>query len=160
VVVSGTCNRVTNCATLAVLEPVSATGPINQTNCPGTTASFSVAATGSGPLSYQWSKGGVAVSGATTSSLVLPNVSALDAGTYCVVVSGTCNRVTNCATLTVLEPVTATGPNTQPIRSGTTASFSVAATGSGPLSYQWSKGGVAVSGATTSSLVLPNVSAL
>src|SRR5437773_2165998 len=159
VVVSAACNRITNCATLAVLDPVSATGPINQTNCPGSTASFSVVATGSGSLSYQWSKGGATLSGATGSSLVLPNLSALDAGTYCVVVSGACNRVTNCATLTVLDPASATGPINQTNCPGSTVSFSVAANGSGPLSYQWSKGGATLSGATGSSLVLPNLSA-
>jgi len=47
-------------------------------------------------LSYQWFKGGSALSGQTGSSLILSSVSAADAGIYSVVVSGTCgNSVSN-----------------------------------------------------------------
>ena len=75
------------------------------TNCPGTSASFSVSATGTG-LSYQWYKGGSALAGQTGSSLVLSSVSAADAGTYSVVVSDVCgNAVTNSASLTVNQNV-------------------------------------------------------
>jgi len=160
VVVSGPCNRVTNCASLTVLTPLSATGPVGQTLCPGGTASFTVAASGSGPLTYQWSKAGADLPGATNNTLLVPNVSALDAASYCVVVSGPCNRVTNCASLTVLTPLSATGPAGQTLCPGATASFSVAATGSGPLTYQWSKAGADLPGATNNVLLLPNVSAL
>ena len=90
VMVSGTCgSAVTNSASLTVNQNVVvASGPVSLTNCPGTSASFSVSATGTG-LSYQWYKGGSALAGQTGSSLVLTNVSAADAGTYSVVVSGT-----------------------------------------------------------------------
>ena len=93
VVVSGTCgNAVTNSASLTVNQNVVvATAPVSVTNCPGTSASFSVSATGTG-LSYQWYKGTTALAGQTGSSLVLANVSAADAGTYSVVVSGICGR--------------------------------------------------------------------
>jgi len=66
---------------------VVASAPVSLTNCPGTSASFSVSATGTG-LSYQWYKGGSALPGQTGSSLLLANVSAADAGMYSVVVSG------------------------------------------------------------------------
>jgi hypothetical protein len=158
VVASGPCNRVTNCASLVVLTPVSATGPIGQTLCPGTTASFSVAASGGGPLTYQWSKAGADLTGATNNTLLVPIVSAVDAASYCVVVSGPCNRVTNCASLTVLTPLSATGPLDQTLCPGATASLSVAASGSGPLTYQWSKAGTDLPGATNDTLLLPNVS--
>src|SRR5208282_5030388 len=51
------------------------------------TASFSVTATGSVPLNYQWSLNGTNISGATSSSLTIPNVSQSALGTYTVVVS-------------------------------------------------------------------------
>ncbi len=72
VVVSGTCgNAVTNSASLTVNQNVAVvSGPVSVTNCPGTSASFSVSATGTG-LSYQWYKGGSALAGQTGSSLVL-----------------------------------------------------------------------------------------
>src|SRR4029453_12253167 len=113
VVVSGTCgNAVTNSASLTVNQNVVvATSPVSLTNCPGTSANFSVNATGTG-LSYQWYKGASALAGQTTSSLTLNNVSSTDAGPYSVVVSGTCgNAVTNSASLTVNQKIgVATSP--------------------------------------------------
>jgi hypothetical protein len=50
-------NAVTNSASLTVNQNVVvASAPVSLTNCPGTSASFSVSATGTG-LSYQWYKG-------------------------------------------------------------------------------------------------------
>ncbi len=161
VVVSGDCgNAVTNSASLTVNENVVvASAPVSLTNCPGTSASFSVSATGTG-LSYQWYKGATLLAGQTGSSLVLANVSAADAGTYSVVVSGVCgNSVTNSASLTVnANVVVASAPVSLTNCPGTSASFSVSATGTG-LSYQWYKGATLLAGQTGSSLVLGNVSA-
>ena len=158
---AGRCgNAVTNSASLTVNQNVVvASAPVSLTNCPGTSASFSVSATGTG-LSYQWYKGGSALAGQTGSSLVLANVSAADAGTYSVVVSGACgNAVTNSASLTVNQNVVVpTAPVSVTNCPGTSASFSVSATGTG-LSYQWYKGDTALAGQTGSSLVLANVSA-
>ncbi len=156
VVVSGTCgNAVTNSASLTVNQNVVVvSGPVSLTNCPGSSASFSVSATGTG-LSYQWYKDGNTLAGQTGSSLVLTNVSATDAATYSVVVSGTCgNAVTNSASLTVNQNVAVvSGPVSVTNCPGTSASFSVSATGTG-LSYQWYKGATAMAGQTGSSLVL------
>ena len=126
-------NAVTNSASLTVNQNVVvATAPVSVTNCPGTSASFSVSATGTG-LSYQWYKGGSALAGQTGSSLVLTSVSATDAGTYSVVVSGVCgNAVTNSASLTVNQNVVvASAPVSVTNCPGTSASFSVNATGTG-----------------------------
>ena len=93
VVVSGACGSVTNSATLTVLtQRGSATALTSLTNCPGTSASFSTVATGTGPYSYQWKKDGAVLAGETGSSLTTNNVSAAGAGTYSVVVSGTCGK--------------------------------------------------------------------
>src|SRR5690242_8552590 len=138
---------------------VVASAPVSITNCPGTSASFSVNATGTG-LSYQWYKGINILAGQTGSSLNLSNVSATDAGTYSVVVSGSCgNAVTNSASLTVNQKVVvASAPVSITNCPGTSASFSVNATGTG-LSYQWYKGINILAGQTGSSLNLSNVSA-
>src|SRR5208337_621908 len=95
-------NALTNSATLTVNQSVAvASAPVSLTNCPGTSAGFSVNAIGTG-LGYQWYKGSSPLPGQTGSSLVLGSVSAADAGTYSVVVSGVCgNAVTNSASLTV-----------------------------------------------------------
>ncbi len=134
-VVSGDCGKaVTNSASLTVNENVVvASAPVSLTNCPGTSASFSVSATGTG-LSYQWYKGATLLAGQTGSSLVLANVSAADAGTYSVVVSGVCgNSVTNSASLTVnANVVVVSAPVSLTNCPGTSASFSVSATGTEP----------------------------
>jgi len=82
--------------------PVITTPPSNQTNVAGTTAVFSVAATGSAPLAYQWTFDGGAIPAATNSELTLPDVQLDNAGTYAVLASnadGTTNSTA--ATLTV-----------------------------------------------------------
>src|ERR1051325_2013971 len=73
----------------------------------GGTAVFSVAATGSAPLTYQSNFGGTSLSAATNSSFILNNAALADAGQYSVTVSnaaGSTNSAT--ATLTVVEPST------------------------------------------------------
>src|SRR5205814_400504 len=113
VVVSGTCGSpVTNTASLTVNQNVTvSSGPVSVTNCPGTTASFSVSATGTG-LIYQWYKGANLLAGQTGNSLLIANVSAADAGNYSAVVGGACGSpVTNSASLTVNQNVTvSSGP--------------------------------------------------
>src|ERR1019366_4864910 len=134
VVVIGACgNTVTNRASLTVNQNVAVvSAPVSLTNCPGTSASFTVNATGTG-LSYQWYKGADPLPGQVNSSLVLNNVSAADAGTYSVVVSGVCgNAVTNSASLTVNQNVVvASAPVSVTNCPGTSASFNVNATGTG-----------------------------
>src|SRR5207247_2153339 len=53
----------------------------------GSTATFTVAATGSGPLSYQWKLNGTNIAGATGATLVIPYISAASQGVYTVLVS-------------------------------------------------------------------------
>jgi len=69
--------------------------PTNQTTDVGGSASFSVTAGGSQPLSYQWRLGTNALSGATSSGLSLTNVQLSDAGNYSVVVSNAFGTVTS-----------------------------------------------------------------
>src|SRR5205814_5000158 len=91
VVVSGICGTsITNSATLVVnTNAFVSTAPSNTTNCPGTTANFSVNASGTS-LSYQWYKGAAPLNNKTNSALALNNVSASDAVINSVVISGLC----------------------------------------------------------------------
>jgi hypothetical protein len=76
--------------------------PASQTKTVGESVSFSVTASGTAPLSYQWRKGGSSIGGATGSSYSIASVLASDAGSYDVVVSNACGSATsNAATLTV-----------------------------------------------------------
>ncbi|HEX4263383.1 MAG TPA: Ig-like domain-containing protein, partial [Verrucomicrobiae bacterium] len=159
VVVSGICGvPITNSATLAVnTNALIATSLSNTTNCPGTTANFSVNAAGTG-LTYQWYKGAALLAGHTTNVLTLGNVSSTDAGVYSVVVSGVCGLpVTNSATLVVNTNALIVKPMSNATNCpGTIANFSVNAVGTG-LTYQWYKGAALLAGHTTNVLTLNNV---
>jgi Phosphoesterase family/Immunoglobulin domain/Immunoglobulin I-set domain len=166
VVVSNSAGSVTsNAATLTVnagaVAPTITTQPANQTVTVGQTASFTVVATGTAPLAYQWQKNSTAISGATSASYATPATTSADNGAkFVVVVSNSAGSVTsNAATLTVNASATAptitTQPANQTVTVGQTATFTVAATGTAPLSYQWQKNGTAISGATSASYTTP-----
>src|SRR5919197_856819 len=141
-----------------MLEPTTASGPNDMTLITGDTGTFSTTPSGTGPFTYQWTDNGAEVPGATNSSYTVGPVSPGDAGTYCVIVTGAANSVTNCATLTVLEPTTASGPNDMTLVTGQTGTFSTTASGTGPFEYQWTKDGVDITGATNSDLDVGPVS--
>ena len=68
----------------------------------GQSASFSISATGPGPITYQWRKDGVALPGATTTTLALTAVTANDAGNYDALITNPVGTLTSTtATLTV-----------------------------------------------------------
>jgi hypothetical protein len=77
--------------------------PASQTVPAGRTATFSVTASGSPPLTYQWRKNGTPISGATSAAYTTPATVASDSGSqYTVVVSDLAGNLTsNAATLTV-----------------------------------------------------------
>src|SRR4029077_6841887 len=83
--------------------------PVNQAVVLGQNASFSVAAFGDAPLSYQWNFNGTDLSGETGSALALTNVQTNQAGNYTVLVANDYGSVTSrVATLTVSFPPTIT----------------------------------------------------
>jgi hypothetical protein len=141
--------------------PTITTQPANQTVVAGATATFSVVAAGTAPLSYQWSQCSTAISGATSASYTTPPTTTAGNGTtFHVVVSNASGSVTSAnATLTVTSSVTAPAitrqPSSQSVNVGATATFSVAATGTAPLSYQWYQGSTAISGARSASYKTP-----
>ena len=69
--------------------------PANQTVVIGQTASFTVDASGTAPLSYKWSLNGTAIPGATNNPLVLTNVQAGQAGNYSVQVTNALGSATS-----------------------------------------------------------------
>ncbi|HNT87433.1 MAG TPA: immunoglobulin domain-containing protein, partial [Candidatus Hydrogenedentes bacterium] len=144
--------------------------PTNLSVCPGSPVAFSVSATGSN-LTYQWRKNGVDladggnVSGATTDTLLIADAQLADNGRYRCVVTGDCGTVlSNLADLTVSEQPTVTQqPQSRNVLAGSAATFTVAASGAGTLSYQWQKDGADlndggnVSGAHAAQLQISNV---
>ncbi len=145
----------------AVVAPTITAQPVNQTVIAGQTATFTVAATGTAPLAYQWKKNGTNISGATASSYTTPATISTDNGsTFQVVVSNTAGSTpSTTVTLTVnaaaVTPTITTQPTNQTVTAGQTATFSVVATGTAPLSYQWKQNGVNIAGATSSTYTTP-----
>ena len=151
--------------------------PQNLTNTAGTGAAFSVIADGTGSLAYRWRKNGTnlndggAISGASSSALTFSTTVMADAAGYDVVVTGF-GSVTSTppAMLTLIAssnqpPVITSQPQSRTNTVGTTATFSVTASG-GDLSYQWIKNGTTnltdggnVSGSLTATLTLTGVAA-
>jgi hypothetical protein len=166
VVVSNSAGSVISAmATLTVnaeaVAPTITAQPASQSVTLGQTATFSVAATGTAPLTYQWQKNGGNISGATAASYTTPATVAGDSGAkFDVVVSNTAGSQTSTmAILTVnaasVGPTITTQPANQTVTVGQTATFSVTATGTAPLTYQWQKNGGNISGATAASYTTP-----
>ena len=141
--------------TVTVPPPSIVTQPANQSIQSGQTATFTVVASGTGPLSYQWQKNGTAIAAASSASYTTPPASLADSGTrFSVVVSNAGGSETSASaqlTVTVPPPSIVTQPANQNIQSGQTATFTVVASGTGPLSYQWQQNGSAISGALAAS---------
>jgi hypothetical protein len=146
--------------------PVITQQPINQMVASGNPATFSVMASGSAPLSYQWNFEGAGIIGATNLTLELPDVQPAQAGSYSVLVTnGLGSALSSNAILTVVlaPPLITVQPASLTNNAGTTAAFSVMAGGSLPLAYQWQDNGTNltdggdISGSATAELTLANV---
>ena len=97
--------RVEDLSAAALVAPAITTQPANQTVSTGAGVMFTVGATGSNPLGYQWRFNGTNLAGTTNPSLSLTNVQAPSAGTYDVVVSNAAGLATSAAaTLAVSLP--------------------------------------------------------
>lgn len=130
--------------------------PATQTICPGYNVSYSVVATGAG-ITYQWRRNGTnlvnggRIAGATSPTLTITNVVAGDAGTYDVVISGTCPPpvTSNPVTLNIgtLPTITTQPPAATSICERQSANIAVVATALPPIQiYQWQ---VSTDGGTT-----------
>ncbi len=153
--------RGTGSGQTTTVAPTISSQPASAKISAGQTATFKIAATGTAPITYKWKKNGSAISGATSSTYTTPAETTTDNNAqFTAEVSNTAgNATSNAAVLTVtsttVAPAIATQPASQTVIAGKTASFTVAATGTAPLTYQWSKNGAAISGATSSTYTTP-----
>jgi hypothetical protein len=131
----------------AVAKPAIKTQPVSQTAEVGKKVTFSVTATGTGPLTYQWQKNGKNITGATSSSLTLTNLKTTNNGSYTVVVTNAGGSVTSkAATLKVVPKVVPLYILVQPKpvsdKAGAKVTLSVVVNtpATKPITYQWFKG--------------------
>jgi len=143
---------------------------VSQSVLTGSSATFSVVATGIPAPTYQWSLNGNPIAGANAASYSIASVSASDAGSYAVAVTNPLGTVTsNAATLTVMSnlapPAFTAQPSSQVIVGGSTVVFHAPATGLPAPTYQWSfngntlSNGAGVSDVTGSTLVINGATA-
>ena len=171
VIVSNSYGSVTSLLATLTLVPFTITNqPASRTNNAATAASFSVVLSGTAPFAYQWQKAGVnmtnggVISGSTTATLNISSVTNGNAGAYDVVITNSFGSITSAvATLTVVPLTITAQPASRTNLSGTNASFSVSASGSGTLTYQWLKEGASltnsthISGSKGSALTVSNI---
>lgn len=130
----------------------------------GRPINLSVSATGTN-LTYQWRKNALNLNGQVAPTLAILSAGLNDAGTYTVVVSNSAGSlISNGAVVTVDEPAIpptiVQGPISQTVSAGSAVTFSVVATGSPSLRYQWRRGSSDILGAITATFNRPLVSTI
>ena len=161
-------------AAVAVGTTTILSNPASISLIPTQTGLFSVSGQGVGQISYQWyqipsgGSTGVAISGATSSNYTTPPVDiTYDGDQYYATVTDSCGTLTSInATLTVTAgnapPTILTQPVGQTVAPGGTTSFTVVASGTPTLSYQWYRipagqtTGTAIAGATSATYNVPS----
>ncbi len=129
----------------------------------GATVVLSENAYGSTPFQYQWLSNSVALPGATSSSLILPNATVADSASYSVIVSNSYGFTNSPSVVLTVRPPGGPSFTQQPAPVAATnyvnglVSFGAVVGGSPPLSLQWQLDGTNVPGQTASSLTLANL---
>jgi len=146
------------------IAPVIARHPVSQRPDFGQPVGLGVSVFSFSPVvTFQWSKDGIPVPGATNSIYSIASFAATNAGSYRVTVSGGLGPVISEAALLELAdsspaPVIIAQPLSETIAEGRRPSLSVSASGSS-LSYQWFKDGQLIPDATGAALFLLGVPA-
>jgi endonuclease/exonuclease/phosphatase family metal-dependent hydrolase len=127
---------------------------------PGSNVTFTVTAAGTAPLAFQWLFNGTNISGASTNFYFLANAQLTNSGNYSVTVTNIAGSITSSNAVLIVSntpPSITTQPQSQTVSIGASPTFTVTATGTAPLSYQWLLGGTNISGANTNTYTRNNV---
>jgi hypothetical protein len=116
----------------------------------GSAVTFSIEATGTAPLTYQWKVNGFDIFGETNSTYNITNATIDKIGITCTVSNPAGPAGSNSVNLIVgTPPVITKQPITQSINKGSKVSMNIVVTGSSPFVFQWKKDGTIISGATS-----------
>jgi len=147
---SATSATVTLTVTAAATAPTITQQPVSATVTAGQSAAFSVIATGTAPLTYQWFMNGTAAgTNSSAFSIVQTTIGQTGAQINLKVSNATGSATSNTVTLTVnpaapSAPAITQQPTNATVTVGQSATFTVTATGTAPLTYQWFMNGGAV----------------
>ena len=138
------------------LAPLIVTQPASLAVDAGQPATFAVGVIGVPAATYQWSKDGSPIAGATSATYAISAVVPSDAAGYTVTVTNASGTVSSAAATltvngTVVSPTIIAPPASGDVPLGGSLTLTVTASGTDPLSYQWSKDGSAIPGATGAS---------
>ncbi len=128
----------------------------------GQTVVFSVGATGSSALTYQWKKNGTNVAGATNATFTLSSAQQTDEGSFFAVVTSGVTTVTSSVAVLQVYPASVvippviiiTQPADQTVTAGQPAVFAIEVAGSATPLFQWQKDEVNIAGATSATFTL------
>ena len=145
--------------TLVILRDLLITqGPQSQSVFIGTSVLLAVTAEGTSALTYQWTKNGTALQGATNATLNVSNATLSDSGSYSVIVRNASGAITSPpAILTVAPLFITTQPRSLDVRLGSNVTFSLSVTSAVPVTYQWRFNGIDLPEANAPTLNRPNV---
>ncbi len=148
-------------ATSATISaPVLTAQPVSERLCSGGTTTLSVAA--SYAAGVQWNLNNTVIPGATNTSLIISSATSADTGNYTATVTNPAGSVTSAIATVLVGSTITSNPTSLSVIATQTATFSVAASGQSPFSFQWYQipnGGSAtlISGAISSSYTTPAV---
>lgn len=126
--------------TVTAAAPRIVEAPQSVTASDGSAVTFKVMAAGSAPLAYQWLRNGTPISGATDASYSITLGYANSGDRYAVRVSNSSGQVISdaaVATVNAAAPSISRHPADVSVATSSTATFSIAASGTAPLRYQW-----------------------
>jgi hypothetical protein len=147
--------------TTTISGPVIQTQPVSQHDCTGGVLTLTVLAQYA--TSYQWNLNGTAIPGATAATYRVSSAASGNAGNYTVTVTNGITSVTSSVATVAVGSTITTNPVSLSLKPTQVGTFSVAAQGLGPFTYQWYQipsggtSGAAISGATSPLYTTPAV---
>ena len=132
--------------------------PVSGTFLAGGSATLTASVQSDLPASLQWSFNGSPISGATNPTLALSNLVVGNSGTYLLTATNASGAASSTAVQIAVAPLAASGLSGGAFLTGGSATLSVAAQSSTPVTYQWRRNGTNISGATNPALVFGNLS--